>query len=950
MFSSAPKRSVTSAVKSSLNVASSTGSARFPAPTTTVSSTTTISTTASLNTFIPRSSFSTASSTSTTTPSRAVIPPEIFSFKKQLDIGTSEVVSWAQFESLKSTSSDLITNYLSTEDYNRLMIIANSGIVKKSSKDQAKAVEQVYGLMKSTSSNNNVLASPDSTSFALLLEARAKVGDAKGVEAVLKEASSAGAALTQQHVLLNKMIAYGTAGDRATAFALLDEYRELLHPHESHGKNPDGTQAISRNKAKELVREATKAQWLEFARGKISDLNFAEVTRDLPTSANPKRKPPLPKDAPRSLVLKRKQAKKNMVKADHGAILDSHNALLKVLSRAKDREGAETLLSKMKEHGPSPTNTSYSHVMMAVAVEGDIARCKQLYQEAVEKQMLKPSRVLMNHILLAALNANDLDTAADIVESMKTTFDAPDSTTLRYMVDLYARKGDASATWSTSATLMGAEGGRRVNVFDIAQKLVSVTEPLEGGSLVETWDAYSSSVELPVQKNTLYGMALAGYARAGNVDAVRLFSQAFDVASQEAEDQEGAISGAKVAYGAAIRGLVGAGNVIEAALLFDNARKKDLFELPAPVYADLIRGLSGADVEGKEAMVQGLADLMLAGQVGGPPPLALKDSATTKTPAKNPFEHVRKPLEDLFLSMTDLQAQPADDVLWTCVSKQSKGLCSIEVHKSTKHEFCFRIIAELEGTPEEAFDLLSDVRGRPTWDKMCEEAGIVKVLGNGSKVQYMYTKGVWPTAPRDALVVGFIRRLTDRPGYLNVTQSIPTFPGFQPRPSAVRMNAEIAGQIVEPHPEGGEKRCRVIQIMKGDLGGTLPKSIIAMITTQTMPLSLRAVNGILRRTEEQRKESRLILDAETNVRVEEEEGQQTLTVADEGASEATVKSRQGRDGNAGGVEKTVYKIGSLDVTGVVDAFTGSRQVLQVIQPFLVAAVVVSLFIGRNRRA
>ncbi|KAI8846772.1 hypothetical protein BC829DRAFT_257103 [Chytridium lagenaria] len=120
----------------------------------------------------------------------------------------------------------------------------------------------------------------------------------------------------------------------------------------------------------------------------------------------------------------------------------------------------------------------------------------------------------------------------------------------------------------------------------------------------------------------------------------------------------------------------------------------------------------------------------------------------------------------------------------------------------------------MEGSPEEVFDILSDITTRKDWDEVCEGGGVVQVLGPDSKVQFMLSKGFWPTAPRDALVVGFIKRLEDG-RYLNVTQSVDNAPGFVPRPGSVRMQAKLAGQIVGPHPSGKERMCRVVQIMDG---------------------------------------------------------------------------------------------------------------------------------------
>lgn len=120
---------------------------------------------------------------------------------------------------------------------------------------------------------------------------------------------------------------------------------------------------------------------------------------------------------------------------------------------------------------------------------------------------------------------------------------------------------------------------------------------------------------------------------------------------------------------------------------------------------------------------------------------------------------------------------------------------------------------------------------------------------------------MWPTKPRVALVVGFTKLLSAG-RYLNVTKSIDSHPHFIQESGDVRMNARIAGQIVEPDPQGRPRMCRVVQIVDGDLGGWLPKSIVSMVTTQAIPIGMRRANKILRKTENHKTVSDAITTAE----------------------------------------------------------------------------------------
>ena len=230
----------------------------------------------------------------------------------------------------------------------------------------------------------------------------------------------------------------------------------------------------------------------------------------------------------------------------------------------------------------------------------------------------------------------------------------------------------------------------------------------------------------------------------------------------------------------------------------------------------------------------------------------------------NPHHGLFLPLKEKLLTYADLDKFPAGSSStsqWISVLKQQHGDCVIEVHKKASTDFCFRIVADLEGTPEEAFDLLSNVEKRPLWDGLCEEAGYLHDLGGGCRIQYMYAKGFWPTSPRDTLVVGFMQRLEGNKGYMNVSTSLDNANGFLPRKNAVRMIAHLAGQVVTAIPDRA-RMCRVIQLIDGDLGGTLPKSLVSMITTQTIPLSLRRVNKILQKTPVHKTVSELITEAE----------------------------------------------------------------------------------------
>ncbi|TPX58941.1 hypothetical protein PhCBS80983_g02758 [Powellomyces hirtus] len=171
---------------------------------------------------------------------------------------------------------------------------------------------------------------------------------------------------------------------------------------------------------------------------------------------------------------------------------------------------------------------------------------------------------------------------------------------------------------------------------------------------------------------------------------------------------------------------------------------------------------------------------------------------------------------------------------------------TIEVYKLQNTDFCIKVVAELNCTPETAFDMLADITKRGEWDDLCEESGIVEIVDKATRVQFMKTKGVWPASPRDTLILAHVERLSDG-RYLNVAQSV-EHSRYPPREAEgiVRMEAKISGQIVGPTLDNKPGKCRVIQVNDGDLKGWIPKSVIGFIATKSIPNSFKKLDSILR--------------------------------------------------------------------------------------------------------
>ncbi|KAG0265618.1 hypothetical protein BG011_004409 [Mortierella polycephala] len=168
----------------------------------------------------------------------------------------------------------------------------------------------------------------------------------------------------------------------------------------------------------------------------------------------------------------------------------------------------------------------------------------------------------------------------------------------------------------------------------------------------------------------------------------------------------------------------------------------------------------------------------------------------------------------------------------------------IEVYQYKARPMCYKVIAVVNNTPEVAFDLLCDISKRLEWDPLCVEAKTLSNISPGVKLQYLRTKGVWPTASRDTLMLGTVKDLGEG-RYCNFTTSVEHH--LMPERKSekfVRMETVVAGQVVGPEP-GHPNKCRVIQVLDTDLKGWIPDKLIQMVSTKAVPTGMRNVNVML---------------------------------------------------------------------------------------------------------
>lgn len=297
----------------------------------------------------------------------------------------------------------------------------------------------------------------------------------------------------------------------------------------------------------------------------------------------------------------------------------------------------------------------------------------------------------------------------------------------------------------------------------------------------------------------------------------------------------------------------------------------------------------------------------------------LQPTNPTLKPTNPNLDSYSKITDSLVSDMLKYSLESSD--LYSKLINTDRQNYALTVEKKLDHDFFYRVIADVEASKSSTFDFLADISTRKEWDEIVVDSGIVDVLSNQIKIQYLRTKSLFPTSGREALVVAITRSVDGM--FLNVTSSIPSYKNFKSDENLVRMNAKIAGVLVMDHPSGDKNRCRVIQITDGNLNGWIPKSVVSMVTTQAFPLNFKRANKILL-SRENKTESSLIKETLENFArepVKEEDA-----VKEEDTQEVTEEAKQ---------EMTIFQ--QMATT------------FRIIEPFVVVAIFI-VVVWRNRRS
>jgi hypothetical protein len=155
---------------------------------------------------------------------------------------------------------------------------------------------------------------------------------------------------------------------------------------------------------------------------------------------------------------------------------------------------------------------------------------------------------------------------------------------------------------------------------------------------------------------------------------------------------------------------------------------------------------------------------------------------------------------------------------------------------------CVRGETVLPFTIPEIYGFVSRPERRKQLDSMLEIYSRVKWWSHHTGVEYLQSKGVWPTAPRDFSNITHWRLLPDGTfltfGYSDRIDECPEKEGM------VRGNLLLGGYVMQYVPGGGGTK--VFLIVQLDLCGTLPTAV-TNLAAQSQPMVLVTLRNLLER-------------------------------------------------------------------------------------------------------
>ncbi|GET01696.1 serine/threonine protein kinase [Rhizophagus clarus] len=206
--------------------------------------------------------------------------------------------------------------------------------------------------------------------------------------------------------------------------------------------------------------------------------------------------------------------------------------------------------------------------------------------------------------------------------------------------------------------------------------------------------------------------------------------------------------------------------------------------------------------------------------------------------SKNKYSEITTKLLDTILDFVDTKN---DDSPWNLIYEDKET--DVKVYQNPKvSDCCYKVTGTMENTPQTTFDLLADVRRRSEWDPMTDEAGILEIIDESTRVQYIKMKAVFPTSARDVVTIGYSTQLED--GRMVMVNKSIEHKLCPEKPGIVRIEAGCAGVVVAPIKDQPNK-CFVVQIADANPKGWIPRSVITLVSTRELPASVKKLNKLL---------------------------------------------------------------------------------------------------------
>ncbi|KAJ3171834.1 hypothetical protein HDU87_008222 [Geranomyces variabilis] len=287
-------------------------------------------------------------------------------------------------------------------------------------------------------------------------------------------------------------------------------------------------------------------------------------------------------------------------------------------------------------------------------------------------------------------------------------------------------------------------------------------------------------------------------------------------------------------------------------------------ETPSPPPRSLARSLSPESLPTTAAPVSETASVGSNKPSYPPPPSSYSDSRTSSPQtAASPAPSIGsststlvtgpppvKYLTEIEMMVKTLCHLRRDDSQWQLIKEKVNDPVthSLSAHRTIPEAWKFE--AEFKSTLEAAYHFMLDPSNRAEWDALTECQNVLRVFsvpedGSTTRIQWVRTKGLFPTVARDSVVLFHGRRLG--PNCAIVVQRGVEWNGEGiERADGIKVDVNIMGNLIErmENAADGSPRCRVTHIhdvnyhfsSQSPIAGTPASQLmVTMIGPQAIP-------------------------------------------------------------------------------------------------------------------